>query len=296
MQHRTDARVREFSVSKTKLYLRSFSQSIVLHILIVGVLLMGLFEWQKKEIPPQAPKFVMASLVEHETKKPAKTKKTPVVEKTQPKPEPVKPPEQPVKPPEPAKPEPKPEVKKPEIKAPEVKAPDAKPIQKEVVKPEAKKPPEKKEETKQAKKEEPKKKVEPKPKKEWGIQNVDALLAEEESEIQGKKREIEDNVQQEQENLSEIDEYQGLIRQAIARSWSRPASVREVLEVTLRISMLPNGEVVSVDVVKSSGNQAFDRSAVIAVQRAHTLPVPRDADLFDRYFRRLKLVFRPEDF
>ena len=146
------------------------------------------------------------------------------------------------------------------------------------------------------KKEEPKKKPESKPKKEWGMNNLDSLLEAEEDEIQGKKRKVQENAEREQESQDEVDEYSILIRQAIERSWVKPASVRESLQVTLRIAMLPGGEVFSVDVVTSSGNNAFDRSAIVAVQRAHILPVPKDRDIFDRNFRKLLLVFNPDDF
>ena len=61
--------------------------------------------------------------------------------------------------------------------------------------------------------------------------------------------------------------------------------------------MIPTGEVVSVQVVKSSGNAAFDRSAVNAVQKAGAFPELQklpNAE-FERQFRRFRLIFRPED-
>ena len=89
----------------------------------------------------------------------------------------------------------------------------------------------------------------------------------------------------------------GAIQQAIAGGWSRPPSARRDMEVSLLISLIPTGEVVTVRVLNGSGNTAFDRSAINAVNKAARFPElatlpPR---VFERYFRELRLVFRPED-
>ena len=69
------------------------------------------------------------------------------------------------------------------------------------------------------------------------------------------------------------------------------------MEVELLIQLVPTGQVISVAVLKASGNDAFDRSAEQAVHKAgrfdklQELP-PR---VFEQYFRKLRLVFRPED-
>ena len=94
---------------------------------------------------------------------------------------------------------------------------------------------------------------------------------------------------------NEIDQYVGLIQQTISRYWIRPPNARTGMVVTLRINLLPGGELNDVNVVDSSGNAAFDHSAVLAVQKAGRFPVPKDPVLFDRYFRSLKLVFNPTD-
>ena len=93
----------------------------------------------------------------------------------------------------------------------------------------------------------------------------------------------------------EVQEFLGLIQQTISRNWIRPPSARTGMVVTLRINLLPGGELNSVNVIESSGNPAFDRSAVAAVQKAGRFPVPSDPAKFDRYFRSLKLHFNPED-
>ena len=59
----------------------------------------------------------------------------------------------------------------------------------------------------------------------------------------------------------------------------------------------PTGEVVSVSVLKSSGNGAFDRSAINAVEKAGSFPELQNLPSreFEKTFRRFRLLFRPED-
>lgn len=89
--------------------------------------------------------------------------------------------------------------------------------------------------------------------------------------------------------------YVGRIVAAIERNWSRPPSARNGMQAELTIGLVPTGEVVSVDVTRSSGNAAFDRSAEVAVRNAAPFEVPDDSALFEARFRRLHILFNPED-
>lgn len=91
--------------------------------------------------------------------------------------------------------------------------------------------------------------------------------------------------------------YAALIRQTVEGYWSRPPSARNGMEVLLAIQLIPTGEVVSVSIVQSSGNAAFDRSAVNAVNQAGEFPELQKLPTreFERTFRRFSLLFRPED-
>ncbi len=91
--------------------------------------------------------------------------------------------------------------------------------------------------------------------------------------------------------------YAALIQQAVVNYWSRPPSARNGMEVLLALQLIPTGEVVSVTVVKSSGNTAFDRSAINAVQKAGQFPELKNLPTreFEKTFRRFRLLFRPED-
>ncbi|MDH4040941.1 MAG: cell envelope integrity protein TolA [Gammaproteobacteria bacterium] len=91
--------------------------------------------------------------------------------------------------------------------------------------------------------------------------------------------------------------YAALIQQTVINYWSRPPSARNGMEALLSIQLIPTGEVVSVTVIKSSGNSAFDRSAVNAVQKAGSFPELQNLPSreFEQTFRRFSLLFRPED-
>lgn len=100
-------------------------------------------------------------------------------------------------------------------------------------------------------------------------------------------------------NQAVVDRYSGLIRAAVQDAWVRPPTARSGMVVTLRIGILPGGELASVVPVKGSGDAAFDASAVAAVKEAARrkgrLPVPDDAAVFSQYFRVFTMNFRPDD-
>ena len=85
------------------------------------------------------------------------------------------------------------------------------------------------------------------------------------------------------------------IRSKIVANWSRPASARNGMKVTLRVELVPGGEVTAVSLVTSSGDAAFDRSAESAIRRSGRFDVPEDSAIFERRFRRFNLLFNPED-
>jgi len=91
--------------------------------------------------------------------------------------------------------------------------------------------------------------------------------------------------------------YAALIQQTVVNYWSRPPSARNGMEALLSIQLIPTGEVVSVSVIRSSGNSAFDRSAINAVEKAGSFPELQNLPSreFEKTFRRFSLLFRPED-
>lgn len=101
--------------------------------------------------------------------------------------------------------------------------------------------------------------------------------------------------QAEGEELALAQSYFQGIRTKIVANWSRPASARNGMKVTLRVELVPSGEVSAVSLVESSGDTAFDRSAESAVRRAGRFEVPDESAVFERRFRRFNLLFNPED-
>jgi TonB family protein len=91
--------------------------------------------------------------------------------------------------------------------------------------------------------------------------------------------------------------YVSLISQTVQNNWSRPPSARNGMEVELIIQLVPTGEVVSVTIARSSGQMAFDRSAVNAVQKAARFDELQQmpSRIFERSFRQFRLLFKPED-
>ena len=94
-----------------------------------------------------------------------------------------------------------------------------------------------------------------------------------------------------------VDIYVAIINNTVASNWDIPPSARNGMTAILAIRLVPTGEVISVNVIQSSGNAAFDRSVEQAIRRAERFPELQDMSttLFETTFRRLTIIFRPED-
>lgn len=93
------------------------------------------------------------------------------------------------------------------------------------------------------------------------------------------------------------DTLAAIIQQAVVGRWARPPSARNGMVAVLEIALVPTGDVVGVSVLTSSGDNAFDRSAINAVERVGRFPEVKQLEraLFERDFRRFQLIFRPDD-
>jgi colicin import membrane protein len=90
-----------------------------------------------------------------------------------------------------------------------------------------------------------------------------------------------------------ISQYVGIIGDRVRRNWIQPPSSRVGLSCVVKVQLMPGGDVVSAQVVQSSGDAAFDRSVEAAVYRAAPLPLPPDPGLFES-FRTLTFNFSPK--
>lgn len=102
---------------------------------------------------------------------------------------------------------------------------------------------------------------------------------------------------QEQAYATEAQSFMSVVQQRIQNNWSRPPSARNGMECELLIKLVPTGRVINVDIVRSSGDSLFDRSAVQAVKKAEQFPEIQKMkpEVFERYYRELQLIFRPQD-
>lgn len=92
----------------------------------------------------------------------------------------------------------------------------------------------------------------------------------------------------------EVNKYKALIVQAISENWLIPPGSNQKLACELMIRVAKGGKVIDVQVSKSSGDPALDRSARAAVLKASPLPVPSDEAEFSA-FRQFALKVRPEN-
>ncbi len=84
------------------------------------------------------------------------------------------------------------------------------------------------------------------------------------------------------------------IQQKVNSRWIRPVSSVKGLRCTIRVKLLPTGDVMDVQVIKGSGDNIFDNSAANAVRKASPLPVPKSRTLFSKHFRTFTFNFNPE--
>ena len=97
------------------------------------------------------------------------------------------------------------------------------------------------------------------------------------------------------QNAQQVRTYQAGIYDSVRKNWSRPPSARNGMQARFVVELIPTGELLSVALVDSSGNAAFDRPAELAIRRAKRFSVPGDNTVFEANFRRFYFLFRPED-
>ena len=97
-----------------------------------------------------------------------------------------------------------------------------------------------------------------------------------------------------QQTRGVVDKYKALILQVISQNWIIPNSIDKHVTAELLIQVAPGGLVLDVQLIKSSGDAALDRSARAAVFKASPLPVPINAKAFES-FKQFVLKVKPEN-
>ena len=103
--------------------------------------------------------------------------------------------------------------------------------------------------------------------------------------------------EQQETDAGVVGGYVALLERVVRQNWSRPPSARRGMTTRLRVRLTPTGEIISIEISKSSGSSAFDDSAVLAVQRAAPFRelLQLENRLFESYFREFDFFFDPQD-
>ena len=111
---------------------------------------------------------------------------------------------------------------------------------------------------------------------------------------------IQELIQEDQDFLDESDNnieiFSSLIISDIQSSWRKPINIQDNLICEMRLSINPNGRIVNVNLVKSSGNIRFDNSALKAVESIETFnfyeKIPYS--LYSSNFKSITITFNPK--
>lgn len=93
----------------------------------------------------------------------------------------------------------------------------------------------------------------------------------------------------------EINQISNMIINMIESAWVKPKNIQEGLVCDLRLAVNKNGRIVSVNLIKSSGNIRFDNSAIKAVYRVESFNFYNkiSSNLYADNFKKIVITFNP---
>ena len=93
----------------------------------------------------------------------------------------------------------------------------------------------------------------------------------------------------------EINQISNMIINMIESAWVKPKNIQEGLICDLRLAVNKNGRIVSVNLIKSSGNIRFDNSAIKAVYRVESFNFYNkiSSNLYRDNFKKIVITFNP---
>lgn len=113
-----------------------------------------------------------------------------------------------------------------------------------------------------------------------------------------KLRETKIPISQDQQKVlaqSDLEKFSFIIKTQVLQNWKRPKNLNLNLKTEIQINMVPTGEILSAKLLKSSGNQIFDESAISAIKKVNNFEgLNMPMSIFDRHFREFVLIFSPE--
>jgi len=93
----------------------------------------------------------------------------------------------------------------------------------------------------------------------------------------------------------EINQISNMIINMIESAWVKPKNIQEGLICDLRLAVNKNGRIISVNLIKSSGNIRFDNSAIKAVYRVESFNFYNkiSSNLYTDNFKKIVITFNP---
>jgi colicin import membrane protein len=112
------------------------------------------------------------------------------------------------------------------------------------------------------------------------------------------KLEIKDEVINNDNNIvsqTDLEIFSSMIKSQVMENWKRPTNLSSNLKTEIQITLVPTGEILSSKIINSSGNRAFDDSALTAISKLKSFDgLNMQMNLFDQHFRQFILIFSPE--
>ncbi len=91
--------------------------------------------------------------------------------------------------------------------------------------------------------------------------------------------------------VAEVDKYRAAFQAAVEDNRILSAVFTGDISCKIRIRLLPDGSIASVNIVETSGNPAYDEMSAQAVHKSAPFPMPADRELYDQ-LRDIVLSFK----
>ena len=92
-----------------------------------------------------------------------------------------------------------------------------------------------------------------------------------------------------------VRDFQERIRAKIRNALVMPRNLKGDAEVVFQVNLLPNGEVLRVKLVRTSGQPLYDSAVERALFKASPLPLPKEREAAQAFREGLTLKFRPSE-
>ncbi len=95
----------------------------------------------------------------------------------------------------------------------------------------------------------------------------------------------------------EVQKRIALIQERINSIWKKPSLINKNIQAEFIINLAPSGEILSFDLISSSGEKVFDDSALAALSKIYfiTEVIGLERKYFERNFRSFNLVFKSKN-